>query len=153
MKFVGEILRRKGDAYLVDCCVTGSNEGMADDPKFPLKKLFNELIFPIVAGLVGSGGKYEAFVPIFQGDNAGPHKDSAYKNFVEGHCATNGWHWEPQAAQMPQVNVLDLSVFPIMSRRHSNLSRRQGGMKVLTEDQIWRAALQVWEEIPCAKIA
>jgi hypothetical protein len=26
-------------------------------------------------------------------------------------------------------------------------------MKVLIEDQIWQAALQVWEEIPCAKIA
>jgi hypothetical protein len=26
-------------------------------------------------------------------------------------------------------------------------------MKRLTEDQIWRATLQVWEEIPCAKIA
>jgi hypothetical protein len=54
---------------------------------------------------------------------------------------------------MPHMNGLGLSVFPMMSRRHSNLSRRQVGMKVLTEDQIWRAALQVWEEIPCAKIA
>jgi hypothetical protein len=26
-------------------------------------------------------------------------------------------------------------------------------MKVLTKDQIWQAALQVWEEIPCTKIA
>jgi hypothetical protein len=25
-------------------------------------------------------------------------------------------------------------------------------MKVLTENEIWKAALQVWEEIPCAKI-
>jgi hypothetical protein len=48
MKFVGEILRRKGDAYLVDCCVTaGSNEGTADDPKFPMKKLFNGRIWQI----------------------------------------------------------------------------------------------------------
>jgi hypothetical protein len=44
MKFVGEILRRKGDAYLVDCCVTASNEGTADDPKFPLKKLAFSLL-------------------------------------------------------------------------------------------------------------
>ena len=47
MKFVVEILRRKEDPYLVDCCVTGSNEGMADDPKFPLKKLLQEYISPI----------------------------------------------------------------------------------------------------------
>jgi hypothetical protein len=153
IKFLGEILRRKGDPYLVDCCVTGSNEGTADDPKFPLKKLFQECIFPMVTGLVGPGGKYEGYIPIFQGDNAGPHEDATYKNFVEGHCTRNRWHWEPQGAQMPHINVLDLSVFPMMSRRHSNLSRRQGGMKVLTEDEIWRVTLQVWEEIPCTKIA
>ena len=56
-KFVREILRRKGDPYLVDCCVTRSDEGTADNPKFPLKRLFQECIFPIVAGLVGPGGR------------------------------------------------------------------------------------------------
>jgi hypothetical protein len=153
MKFLGGV-HRKRDPYLVDCCVTGSNKGTIDDPKFPLKKLFQECIFTMVTGLVGPGGEYEGYIPIFQGDNAGPHKDAMYKNFVEGHCTTYGWHWEPQAAQMPHMDVLDLSVFPMMSRRHSYLSRRHGGMKVLTEDEIWRAALQVlWEEIPCAKIA
>jgi hypothetical protein len=39
MKFNGEILRRKGEPYLVDCCVTGSNEGTTEDPKFPLKNV------------------------------------------------------------------------------------------------------------------
>jgi hypothetical protein len=53
---------------------------------------------------------------------------------------------------MTHMHVLDLSVFPMMARHHSYLSRRQGGMKVLTEDDIWRVlALQVWEVIPCAK--
>jgi hypothetical protein len=51
------------------------------------------------------------------------------------------------------MHVLDLSAFPMMSWHHRYLSRRQGGMKVLMEDEIWQAALQVWEEIPCAKIA
>ena len=31
---------KKGDSYLVDCAVTGSSKGMADDPKFSLKTLF-----------------------------------------------------------------------------------------------------------------
>jgi hypothetical protein len=46
----------------------------------------------MVTGLVGPGGEYEGFIPIFQGDNAGPHEDATYKNFVEGHCAANEWH-------------------------------------------------------------
>ena len=41
MKFV----HRKGDPYLAgDCCVTGSNEGTADDPKSPLKRSFSRNI-------------------------------------------------------------------------------------------------------------
>ena len=58
---------------------------------------------------------------------------------------TRGWHrlrhYPPNQSKL------------MMSRCHSNLSRREGGMKMLTENEIWRAAMQVWEEIPCAKIA
>ena len=38
---------------------------------------------------------------------------------------------------MPHMNVLDLSVFPSMSRRHIDKSRECGGLHVLAEDQIW----------------
>jgi hypothetical protein len=37
--------------------------------------LTNITIFPKVEGLVGPGGKYEGYKPVFQGDNAGPHID------------------------------------------------------------------------------
>jgi len=45
-KYDGEILREKGDTYLVDCTVTGSNEGTSDEPKFLLKLIFETVIFP-----------------------------------------------------------------------------------------------------------
>ncbi len=47
VKYNGPIKRQKGDTYLVDCCVTGSKEGVADDPKFPLKLVFEHAIFPM----------------------------------------------------------------------------------------------------------
>jgi hypothetical protein len=34
------IIHRKGNKYLVDCCVTGSARGTVDDPKFALKDMF-----------------------------------------------------------------------------------------------------------------
>ena len=149
----GEILRKKGDLYLVDCAVTGSNPGSADNPKFPLKALLESKVFPDVEALVGPGGKFEGHTPIFQGDNAGPHAEADFVAFVKEYCRRKGWHWEPQAPQMPHMNVLDLSVFPNMSKRHTQLSRDREGLKVLSEDEIWEAAEKVWRSLPECKIA
>jgi hypothetical protein len=54
---------------------------------------------------------------------------------------------------MPHMNVLDLSVFPGMSRRHCNLARDRGSFNVWKEDQIWAAANDVWHVLPRCKIA
>jgi len=149
----GEILRRKGGLYLVDCNVTGSKSGTADEPKFPLSQYFVNSIFPAVKDLVKVGSEFEGYLPIFQGDNAGPRQDKEYKRIVEEYCENEGWKWIPQGPQMPHVNVCDLSVFPNMSKRHTQLSRDHHGMHVLKEDQIWRAAEQVFRRLPSNKIA
>lgn len=102
----------KGDVYDVDCAVTGSSPGTPSDPKCPLLPIFQNIIFPRIESMVGPGGKYEGYTPVFQGDNAGPHQDATYVNTVKQYCNDRGWYWEPQAPQMPHMNVLDLSVFP-----------------------------------------
>ena len=79
--------------------------------KCALLPIFLNIIFPRVQELVGPGGKYEGYTPVFQGDNAGPHQNATYVNAVTSYCEAKGWHWEPQAPQMPHMNVLDLSVF------------------------------------------
>ena len=149
----GEIIRQKGDLFLVHCAVTGSNEGTSDNPKFLLRQLFETTIFPDVEKLVGPGGKYEGYKVIFQGDNAGPHKEQAYFDFVTSYCREKGWYWKPQAPQMPHMNNLDLSVFPCMSRRHTQLAREQNRLRMLTEDQIWNTAKSVWDRLPSSKVA
>ncbi len=74
VKYNGPIRCEKGDIYLVDCCVTGSKEGLADGPKLPLKLVFEHVIFPMTNNWVGpAGGQYEGHNVIIQGDNAGPH--------------------------------------------------------------------------------
>ena len=54
---------------------------------------------------------------------------------------------------MPHLNVLDLAVFPCISKRHCSLSRQKGGLHVLSEDEIWKASLEVWQNLPNCKIA
>ena len=152
IKYNGPVVRKNGEVFDVDCAVTGSTHGSLADPKCPLLPIFKETIFAMVEKLVGPGGKYEGYTPIFQGDNAGPHQDQVFLNGVKSHCNSKGWHWEPQAAQMPHMNVLDLSVFPCMSRRHIEKSREFGGIKVLSEDEIWDNANKVWNELPNYKI-
>ena len=149
----GEVLRRKGDLYKVDCNVTGSSCGTADDPKFALLRYFLDLVFEAVKDLVKVGGQFQGYKPIIQGDNAGPHQDAQYKKGVEEYCEKEGWKWIPQGPQMPHVNVCDLSVFPCMSKRHTQLTREHHGMHVLNENQIWQAAEQVFKELPSCKIA
>ena len=149
----GEIIRQKGDLFLVEYAVTGSEEGTSDNPKFSLKQLFETTIFPDVEKLVGPGGKYEGYKVIFQGDNAGPHREQAYFDFVTSYCREKGWYWKPQALQMPHMNNLDLSVFPCMSRRHTQLAREQNRLRMLTEDQIWDTAKSVWDRLPSSKTA
>jgi len=65
--------------------VTGSKCGTSDDPEFALLNYFMHLIFPCVKDLVKVGGRYEGYLPIFQGDNAGPHKDAKYKKISDGY--------------------------------------------------------------------
>ncbi len=54
---------------------------------------------------------------------------------------------------MLHMNVLDLSVFPGMSRCHCSLPRDRDGLHVLKEDKIWAAANDVWHQLPSCKIA
>jgi hypothetical protein len=42
--------------------------------------------------------------------------------------------------------VCDLAVFPAMSKRHSELTRRHT-QSVASKDVIWNAAEQVWREL------
>jgi len=152
IRYDGNIVREKGDAYLIDCNVTGSNAGTSDKPKFSLKSLFEDQMFPKVAELVGSGGEFEGYLPVFQGDNAGPHIDSTFHNYVNGHCEAKGWKWEPQAPQMPHMNNLDLAVFPAMSKRHSELLQRYSN-RMAPPEEIWNACEAVWRDLPSASIA
>ena len=99
------------------------------------------------------GGKYEGYKPVCQGDGAGPHVETSFLNYIRTSCEREGWAWEPQAAQMPHINVLDLAVFPCISKRHCSLSRKKGGLHVLKENEIWETALEVWKQLPNCKIA
>ena len=87
----GEILRKKGDVYFVDCNVTGSSEGSSKDPKFPLMDYFQHALFPEIENLVRPGGRFFGYTPVIQGDNAGPHRDAKFMNFVRSHCSSKGW--------------------------------------------------------------
>ena len=59
---------------------------------------------------------------------------------------------ELQAPQGPYTNVLDLQVFPAMSKRHSELLQMFSNTQADTE-RIWKIALEIWNGISSAMIA
>jgi hypothetical protein len=136
----------------VDSTVTGSDAGTCRSPKYPLLPLFLNTVFPKVEALVGVGGRYAGYVPIIQGSNAGPHQEGDFDASCKAYCHTRGWHWIPQAPQMPYANNLDLVVFPCMSKRHTQLLRQHGN-SVIPNDQIWKAAQEVWNDLESYVIA
>jgi hypothetical protein len=95
---------------------------------------------------------YEGYLPILQGDNAGPHIDKTFHTSVKEFCESKTWKWEPQAPQMPHLNNLDLAVFPMMSKSHSALLRNYLIVQA-PPDEIWRMAEQVWMNMGSAEIA
>jgi hypothetical protein len=133
----------KCDAYLIDCNVNGSDEGTSNNPKFSLLTVFRDQVFPKIGKLVGPGGAYEGYLPVFQGDNAGPHVDGTFHTFVKDFCESKGWKWELQAAQMPHSNNLDLAAFPMMLKHHSVLLKMystlqaQSGAHLRKYGQAW----------------
>jgi hypothetical protein len=152
LHYDGKVIRYKGEAYLVDCNVTGSDQGSSDQPKFSLMALFRDHIFPKILALVDSSGAYEGYLPVIQGDNAGPHTDASYIKYVTDYCLEKGWKWEPQAPQMPHMNNLDLAVFPMMSKCHSQLLKEYSG-KMAPKQEIWEKASMVWSQMGSPEIA
>ena len=63
-----------------------------------------------------------------------------------------GWQLELQAPQGPYTNVLDLQVFPSMSKRHSELLQIYNNTETDT-DRIWAIAVAIWNGLTSAMIA
>ena len=91
IKYDGEIVCNKGDAYMVGFTVTEADDGTLNAPKFSLKSPSEEQIFPEIAVLVAPGGDLEGYLPIFLGDNSGPHICAIFHNCVKEYCVSMGW--------------------------------------------------------------
>jgi hypothetical protein len=55
----GPMVIEKGEVYMGSYNVTGSEEGSPDAPEFALRSLFREILFPQIAELVHTGGRYQ----------------------------------------------------------------------------------------------
>ncbi len=61
----------KGDCFLTDCNVTGTDVGTPDKPKFALRALWEYGLLPSLDALVATGGQCEGALVIHQEDSAG----------------------------------------------------------------------------------
>jgi hypothetical protein len=138
---------------LTDCNVTGSNSnyGTPTKPKFPLMALWHNVLLPELDALVQEGGPFEGAVVVHQEDNAGPHIDKTYKDWLQAEFDRRGWKLEHQAPQGPYTNVLDLQMFPAMSKLHSELLQMYSNNEANAE-RIWKAACEVWKSCSSSKV-
>jgi hypothetical protein len=142
----------KNKPYLVDCNVTGSNRGSTKKPCFALKDLWESNLIPAIKELVKPGAKYHGYTVVFQEDNAGPHQEGNYSAWLRDEFAKHGWHVRLQAPQGPYTNVLDLALFPSMSKRHSEKLQMHSNT-VATAGEIWEATEGVWTSTTSGQVA
>ena len=149
----GKNIRMADDLYMVPCEVVADSRGTSANPKFSLMSFLRDIFFPQIEIIVGVGGEWEGYTPIIQWDGAGPHTQKALVRFATEFCAEKGWAWEPQSSQNPYFNVLDLLVFPALSRRHSHLLRSYSSKAPAPPDRIYGAAVSAWNALSCVDIA
>jgi hypothetical protein len=83
LQFKGNAIKHsKGVPYLVDCAVTESDSGTASKPYFPLRKLWEYKLIPAIAQLVDSGGPCEDAIVVVQQDNAVPHIEASFIEWI-----------------------------------------------------------------------
>ena len=155
-QYRGDIIRRAGDVFMVDCELTGASVGTSKCRKMSLLKLFEEAVLIQISDLVRPGAQFAGYRVIFQLDNGGPHVKGGFVDAMKAFCARQNpaWAWEPQEAQMPYSNWLDLLVFPLLSRRHAHLlAEKRQGRTPATHDEINDTAHNAFWNIEGANVA
>jgi hypothetical protein len=105
------VKNKVGDMVLVECNdVKGSDNGTPSDPKFALRTLWEHVILTADDALTEVGGPAEGATVVHQEDNAPPHQEGGFHQWLTAEFTRRGWRLEPQAPQGPYTNVLDLQV-------------------------------------------
>ena len=130
------VKHKKGDLVLQDCNVTGTDTGTPSNPKFALKGLWEDCLLPQLDALVAADGPCAGAIVCHQEDNAGPHKEGQFHQWLEAEFKRRKWQLELQAPQGPYTNVLDLQLFPAMSKRHSSLLQMYSDAEA-SKDKTW----------------
>jgi hypothetical protein len=118
-----------------------------------MRRYFELKVMPILDKLVAPGSKFEGYTPILQGDNAPGHAEGTFSAWLEAEFERRNWHIENQAPQSPYTNVCDLAIFPAMAKRHTHLLLERHGNVVPKPDDMWHAALEIWNGLDSCTIA
>jgi len=154
-KIPENMLRQKGELYFKPLEVTGCNEGTAADPKFSLKKFFEETEIPkleaVAARLEAATSK--RIVIRYQMDGAGPHKDGRLTDYLASKFEARGWILKFQPANSPITNVKDACIFPAMSKRVTEAQGLSKGSHVLEGEELWSLVTDCYHNLPPETIA
>jgi hypothetical protein len=145
------IKNNKGDLVHQDCNVTGTDTGTPSNPKFSLKGLWEDCLLPQLDALVAADGPCAGAIVCHQEDNAGPHIERQFHQWFEAEFKRRNWQLELQVPQGPYTNVLELQLFPAMSKRHSSLLQLSTDTEA-SKDKTWGVAKQVWDTCSSAMI-
>jgi hypothetical protein len=114
------IKNNKCDLVLQDCNVTGTDTGTPSNPKFSLKDLWEDCLLPQLDVLVAADGpcRGHCMSPRRQ---CRPAQRRPIPSMARGRIQEKELAVRTSGPSRAYTNVLDLQLFPAMSKRHSSL--------------------------------
>ena len=135
---------------MVDATVTGSNTGIFDKPKLPLKRVLWLVVLPHITLIIIKW--FPGYITVIQGIKHELNKYVYFRYLWISECHNIGCHWEPQANQNIYNNNIYLSVSPSTAKMHSSLIKEYSN-DVVNDDTIYFGCKEVWKALTSVSIA
>lgn len=148
-------LRTRGQEYFVDTEITGSRREHGGKKKFPMLDFFRDTLLPKFDAIAEELSRElnKKIVIRYQHDNASPHVEKQFKQWLEQQFAQRDWFIANQPPCSPTCNVNDAYLFPGLSKK---VTRTQGvdfSGRTLKKEELWLLAKNEFERYSLEKLS
>jgi hypothetical protein len=144
----------RGEAYFVGMEITGSLKEKNGKKKFPMLDFFRDTLLPKLDAKAEELSRElnKNIIVRYQHDNASPHVEKHFKQFLEQQFAQRGWLIGYQPPCSPTTNVNDPYLFPALSKMVSRSQAITFKARTLSTEELWMLAKEAFETYPLEKL-
>jgi hypothetical protein len=145
----------RGEEYFMGMKITGSAKEKNGKKKFLMLDFFNNKLIPKLDAKAEELSRElnKNIIARYQHDNASPHVDKYFKQFLEQQFAQRGWLIGYQPPCSPTTNVNYPYLFPALSKLASRSLAINFKGKTLSTEELCTLAKEAFETYPLKKLS